>query len=118
MEKENKTDLFWHYFISWLKIKNIYDIFIKNYGNNNIWKKTYLNDNELKYYIDCSQWVMWAFDWSKTNEGHSFWYGINNEWINLIRALKKRTVNIINTDRLSLKEYMNSKKYHINEKIL
>jgi hypothetical protein len=34
----------------------------------------------LKYVCDEREWILYAFDWSRSKEGSSFWGNLRTEW--------------------------------------
>jgi hypothetical protein len=115
MKIENKTDLFWYIFISWLKIKKIYDKFTYYYNNRGEeWSGRYFVISPiLKHTTNPENWVRWAFNWGSTKEDSEFWSRIDKEWYTFVMLNKKNTSKIDNIkNRISLKNYMYKELIH------
>ena len=57
-------------FKKWLKENEIYEIYenaVKSYGLVNI---SYADD-----------FIVSAFDWAETTEGHEYWYNVDEKWL-------------------------------------
>ena len=68
-------------FYRFLKQENVFHLFVKNISN----KETRLYSvNNIKEYINNTNkrdLICYAFQWRATNEGHYFWFQINQRWI-------------------------------------
>ena len=75
--KLNK-DTYWSLF---LKCKKCYSSFYYCYHNvSDSWKNMYFNNKILKYVCDEKDWLLFAFDWTHSKEGPSFWGNMRKEW--------------------------------------
>lgn len=87
--KLNK-DTYWILFLKWLKYKKCYSSFFYCYNNvSDYWKKTYLNNKLLKYVCNEKEWLLFAFDWTYTKEGSTFWRNLEQEWCLFLYDINK-----------------------------
>ena len=87
--KLNK-DTYWILFLKWLKYKKCYSSFY--YCCNNVsdyWKKTYLHNKLLKYVCEEKDWLLFAFDWTHSKEGSTFWGNLRQEWCLFLYDINK-----------------------------
>lgn len=87
--KLNK-DTYWILFLKWLKYKKCYNSFFYCYNNaSDYWKHTYLNNNFLKYVCNEKEWLLFAFDWTHSKEGSTFWRNLEQEWCLFLYDINK-----------------------------
>lgn len=108
----SKND-YWIFFISWLKITNLYSKFYVNYSDRNIEENWDVNNNIHHHKLSenkHTQWIIYAFSWEKTKEGHFFWEKINSKWLSDIGNFERNMKNgcIKKVNRFNIKNFVKS----------
>ena len=109
----NNKDLWWNVLISWMKIKNIYSPFKKNFceDTNQKWLMRHnlafssFKENSSKIQYD---YFLWAFEWSSDNHSKVDWNLINTEWSNFRIYFRSVIEHYRRYDRLFIKKLMNN----------
>lgn len=61
-------------FISFLKAHSVYELFLQNLDDR------YPSIHDLLDSVEQDDWVCYAFNWSKNNQGHEFWDELDDVW--------------------------------------
>jgi hypothetical protein len=74
-------------FIEFLKMENVFKIFVKNlYQCNDMWKYRFWNNhNSLCKKDKKEKYLTNSFPWINTEEHYDFWEKINRKWIQKIK---------------------------------
>lgn len=97
-------------FYRFLKINNAYYDFIYYLKDNHIMTSSRCMQNldDAKYYMgnqNVKNYIVYAFIWGNTKQGHVFWENLHNKWENIIEYdTSVKPYDIVNTNKiLSLK---------------
>jgi hypothetical protein len=86
------SNLFFKWFLYYLKKKKIYHKFMINFNDNwqLTWRKEcyYPDDLITSVNVFDGSIIAFSFLWEKTNEGRDFWDKYSKEWFNLCENLK------------------------------
>ena len=97
-------------FYRFLKINHAYYEFISNVNNFQIMtsSRRLQNLEDAKYYMgnqNVTNYIIYAFRWGHTKQGHSFWENLHNKWENILEYdTSVKPYDIVYTNKiLSLK---------------
>lgn len=75
-------------FIRFLKEKNVFYTFRRNYDKNFACVLTDVGTTTCREYLNCVNpydFIGYAFDWLSTDEGHAFWNNLDDKWRNIVK---------------------------------
>lgn len=92
-------------FLRFLKIKNLYTIFIYNSLTPYYKDGSFMFENTIESICDRmpSYYINDAFRWDKTKEGQDFWNALHCEWGTLLRELglmDKKSYDFLNYEQI------------------
>ena len=75
-------------FIHFLKENNIYEQYMYNFNKREESRNKAFPKNQYFSKVRRGQYINYAFTWSKTIEGWSYWHKFHEKWINYPTAIK------------------------------
>ena len=70
-------------FIKFLKNKRLYSKFVRNFEERSTW--TIIRFEKFVTTRKPSEYVIKAFYWDETPQGHQFWWDVETEWLKEIK---------------------------------